>query len=550
MKKPTKKISVKKKGKVKPTIQECFKRALLNISHFGDTDIFPYPIENKVLLHDEAETIKLLCAIDGQFEKYIGEMPPTHDRELASVGYAGFRAGTQIDPIWNAYLLGLVIYLGEEIERARVDSEKDIVHSYRFNKDPEEKGLFKKEYGWGSFHRTANEQAANYDYVVVTDISDFYPRIYHHRLENALKKCTNESDKVKNILEMITGMSVGNVSYGLPVGGPAARILSELVLNNVDRLLVANGIKFCRFVDDFRIFANTREEAFGHLVFLAQKLLDNEGLLLQKNKTRIMSSKEYLTTSALPSELDEDEEQEVKSFLSVNLHFDPYSDSGIEDYDNLKNEISKFDISGMLSREIHKTRIHESLTKQLLRAIRLIDDRQKNAAIETLCENIGLLAPLFPTVIIIMISLLEELDATTKQKCFGVVRALIGSGSHITLVPINLAYAVRLLALDNSDESDAVLISSYNNTESIAVKHHVILALAKHDSGYWISDRRRQYSVLTPWERRAIIIASYILGDEGSHWRRSAKSGFSEFDQLLVKWASSQNTPAKLRELL
>src|SRR5947209_17873685 len=32
-----------------------------------------------------------------------------------------------------------------------------------------------------------------------------------------------------------------------------------------------------------------------------------------------------------------------------------------------------------------------------------------------------------------------------------------------------------------------------------------------------LSQQLRRFSVLTPWERRALITASYVLGDEGRH---------------------------------
>jgi hypothetical protein len=40
-----------------------------------------------------------------------------------AAGYTGFRAATQIDPLWNAYLLDVVIALGPSIEAARIPTE-------------------------------------------------------------------------------------------------------------------------------------------------------------------------------------------------------------------------------------------------------------------------------------------------------------------------------------------------------------------------------------------------------------------------------------------
>ena len=44
-------------------------------------------------------------------------------------------------------------------------------------------------------------------------------------------------------------------SYGLPVGSNASRILAEASLIEVDNYLISKKIDFCRFVDDYRIFA-------------------------------------------------------------------------------------------------------------------------------------------------------------------------------------------------------------------------------------------------------------------------------------------------------
>jgi len=46
-------------------------------------------------------------------------------------------------------------------------------------------------------------------------------------------------------------------------------------LNRTDRLLRTEGIEFCRFVDDYYVFANTREEAHASLIHLSDVLLNN-----------------------------------------------------------------------------------------------------------------------------------------------------------------------------------------------------------------------------------------------------------------------------------
>jgi hypothetical protein len=97
----------------------------------------------------------------------------------------------------------------------------------------------------------------------------------------------------------------GTYSFGMPVGGPAARILSELLLNQIDSLLRFEGIEFCRFADDYHLFSDSYEGAFRNLVFLSEKLLMNQGLQLQKSKTRIMTGAEFVATSPLGHAVDD-----------------------------------------------------------------------------------------------------------------------------------------------------------------------------------------------------------------------------------------------------
>ncbi|GAI84120.1 unnamed protein product, partial [marine sediment metagenome] len=100
-------------------------------------------------------------------------------------------------------------------------------------------------------------------------------------------------------------------------------------------------------------------QIYGSLVYLNEALLNNEGLSLQKNKTRIMTAPEFLETSAL-SDVNEPENQEEKdkrNFIRIHLHYDPYSDTADEDYKALCEEINKFDIIGMLASEMQKTRV-------------------------------------------------------------------------------------------------------------------------------------------------------------------------------------------------
>jgi len=531
-------------------IKECMAFAIENIIRYGDTDIFPYPIERQIFRAQKDDIIKLLLTIKKSFKKSIIQMPIEYEKLLNTVGFNGFRQATQIDPIWNAYLLGLVIYIGADIEDARIPVKRNMVFSYRFNPNETDFRIFDKDYGWLSFQTHSVQQAEKYSHVLTCDISDFYPRIYHHRLENALKKATKHSEVIHQIKYLMNSLA-GGVSYGLPIGGPAARLLSELLLNRTDRLLASKGISFCRFVDDYHIFGNTKEEIYGHLVYLSEALLNNEGLTVQRHKTRIMSSTEFLETSTF-SDLNVPENQDEKrkrEFLKIHIHYDPYSNTADEDYEALREELDKFDIIGMLSSEMHKTRIQEGLTRKLIKAIAHIDECARNPAILSLLENLTVLYPIFPTVMLLFIGLIPQMDESTKEKIFIKLRELLESRSYLCKVPVNLAYTIRVLSHDNSEETDMVLIRVFNETSSMIIRRDIVLILAKHNADYWISDQLKRYSTAKPWEKRALLISSYILEDEGSEWRKRLRDQLSPFDALILSWASEQKEGGKGIEL-
>lgn len=530
--------------------RQYLKKSINNIIAHGDTDIFPFPVENLLFNDSTQEILNLLENVHSNFKDYINQYPVLHVRTLQAVGYYGFRYGTQIDPLWNAYLLALVISIADDIEKARISINEKKVFSYRYKYDQKNKYLFDREYNWSKFNQRAVELAEKKSIVLKCDISNFYPSIYHHRIENALRLATKNQEYVNRILSLLTKISKG-VSYGLPVGGPAARILSELLLDRVDRLLLTKGIEFCRYADDYIIFTDSVQEAYGNLIYLSEKLAENEGLAIQKSKTQIMTSKEFLSLSEFGSTNDsKDENIQADNFLKLRLFYDPYSPTANEDYDELKNELEKFDIVGMLGKEITKSRINQALTRRLINSVKYLSFAQKKAAIFSLFgqqdeskRNLDVLYPVFPSVMLLCRAIINDLDHEAKDLVFKDIRELIRSQSYITKVPINLMYAVRILAHDNSVEADLVLRSVFERDQNNPVlKSEIILAMAQHNSHYWISDQLKSFSSasLSRWEKRSLIISSYILGDEGKHWRNKIKKELPEIDKLLMDWFSKR----------
>ena len=533
-------------------MRKYFEMSIKNITKHGDTDIFPFPIENHIFFDKTTDIVDQLTDIDRHFAQRLVQFPPSNEGALAPVNYVGFRWATQLDPLWNAYFLGIVLSIADEIEKARIPKTERIIFSYRYKWQEGTANLFDPDYNWRAFMETSMELARHNKFVVVCDISEFYPRLNHHRLENAIKHLNLRSDVPYKICEFLSNFS-GTYSFGIPVGGPAARILSELVLNQIDRLLRAASIGFCRFADDYHIFSETYEGAFASLVFLSERLLRNQGLQLQKSKTRIMSGQEFISTS--PLKLDDDDvegtteavagtptslQEQSRSLLRFSLRFDPYSPTAQEDYEALKQEVEKFDIIALLRSELSKTRIHISLTKKIIATIRFISPSQRDDAVFSLISNPDLLYPVYANVLMVAKAVFSDLGGTIGKDIISSVRDLITDDSHVLRVDLNLAYAIRLLSCCHSPESEELLIRLYDKQTSLLLRRDIILALAKWQAWYWLSDLRTRFRTLSPPERRAFVIASFVLKDEGKHWRDHISPELTPFEKLVMQWASGK----------
>jgi hypothetical protein len=526
-----------------------FEQAITNVIRHGDTDIFPFPIENHLFFDKRAEVVALLQDIHANFEDSLSKYPPANEGALAPVSYAGFRWATQLDPLWNLYFLSLVLSIAESVEEARLSPQTGRIFSYRYKWNEATADLFDNRYHWGAFMECSLRHAESHKFVVVCDISEFYPRLGHHRLENALLHLSVQSDAHKRIMAFLSNFS-NTSSFGLPVGGPAARILSELVLNQIDRLLLTEGLTFCRFADDFHIFCDSTEDAYGSLIFLTEKLFRNQGLQLQKSKTRIMSSAEFAATT--PLRIDDHDapatetrtpalQEQARGLLRLSLRFDPYSATARADYEALKAELEKFDLVGLLREELSKSRIHISLTRKIVNALKYIDPIYKDDAIISLMSNAELLYPIFPAVLTVTKTMFNDLSPDTQEFIHRKVVELIESHSHVLRVELNLAYAIRLLSCYHSLEAEAALAKLYKlPTSSTLLRRDIILAMAKWQNWYWLSDLRTSFRSLSSGERRAFIVASYSLRDEGKHWRQHTSGEFTPFEQLVQAWVSQK----------
>ncbi|MGL5712394.1 MAG: group II intron reverse transcriptase/maturase [Paraclostridium sp.] len=138
-------------------------------------------------------------------------------------------------------------------------------------------------------------------WVVDMDLEKFFDKVNHDILIDRLSRKIEDKrvlDLIRKYLKsgvMLNGIIVSN-EEGTPQGGPLSPILSNIMLDEVDKELEKRGHKFCRFADDCNIYVKSRKA--GLRVLNSIKRIIEEDLKLKVNNDKsavdIVSRRKFL----------------------------------------------------------------------------------------------------------------------------------------------------------------------------------------------------------------------------------------------------------------
>lgn len=105
-----------------------------------------------------------------------------------------------------------------------------------------------------------------YKHIVDMDLSKFFDRVNHDRLMSRLATKIQDKRVLKLIRRYLSAgtMIDGLVSHsieGTPQGGPLSPLLSNIVLDELDKELEKRGLNFVRYADDFVIYCKSGKAA-------------------------------------------------------------------------------------------------------------------------------------------------------------------------------------------------------------------------------------------------------------------------------------------------
>ncbi|PQD95612.1 group II intron reverse transcriptase/maturase [Pradoshia eiseniae] len=131
-----------------------------------------------------------------------------------------------------------------------------------------------------------------YRWVVDMDLEKFFDKVNHDRLMSTLAKKIAEKPLLKLIRGylqagvMIDGV-VSSTEKGTPQGGPLSPLLSNIVLDELDKELESRGHRFVRYADDCNIYVKSKRAGERTLASIQRFIEGKLRLKVNKKKSAV-----------------------------------------------------------------------------------------------------------------------------------------------------------------------------------------------------------------------------------------------------------------------
>ena len=129
-------------------------------------------------------------------------------------------------------------------------------------------------------------------YVVDIDLSNFFDRVNHDYLMSLIAKEVEDKELLRLIRRYLqSGIMVGGVTSkrteGTPQGSPLSPLLSNILLNELDRELASRGHNYVIYADDFSIYVKTKRSAYRVMRSVTRFIEGTLKLKINKQKSAV-----------------------------------------------------------------------------------------------------------------------------------------------------------------------------------------------------------------------------------------------------------------------
>lgn len=135
------------------------------------------------------------------------------------------------------------------------------------------------------------------EYVVDLDLAKFFDTINHDRLISRLSLTISDKRILRLIGKVLRSGIMRNglvimTPEGATQGSPLSPLLSNVVLDELDKELERRGLEFCRYADDANIYVKTKKAADSVMQTITKFIESKLKLKVNKEKSKTAQSKD------------------------------------------------------------------------------------------------------------------------------------------------------------------------------------------------------------------------------------------------------------------
>jgi hypothetical protein len=323
-------------------------------------------------------------------------------------------------------------------------------------------------------------------------------------------------------------------SFGLPVGGQCSRVLAELFLASIDRILTDSNLVWRRFVDDFVLITANQAEAYRALAILSHALADY-GLSLNRTKTTVLTSKHFV--DYVRTQIDGPGD-EADALREIDLHFDPYSDTPEADYEQLKDTVDQLDVARLLDLELRKGQPDRFTTIQIGRTLRLHSPKVALQLCSTLLapQNLHAFRASWS-------SIMRGIAAVCADPQFAAIYgridflldAIPNSSAHLLLPEASCLHYLKTIRFRWTQSRAQYVLATYSSTTSQTVKLGCIECWRTWKDRTGFNRLRNRWNTLNSEEQRSLWLAAPDFDAEGDNFRAQVKHSIPETCRLGIE---------------
>ncbi|TKC16726.1 group II intron reverse transcriptase/maturase [Robertmurraya kyonggiensis] len=136
-----------------------------------------------------------------------------------------------------------------------------------------------------------------YDWIVDIDLERFFDTVHHDRLMNLISRTVDDGDVISLIRKFLVSGVLIDEEYketviGTPQGGNLSHLLSNIMLNELDRELENRGLHFVRYADDCIIMVKSEMSAKRVMRSVSRFIEGKLGLIVNVEKSRVAKPNE------------------------------------------------------------------------------------------------------------------------------------------------------------------------------------------------------------------------------------------------------------------